>query len=86
MKQSHGQGTESTQTAEPAPYASDGGSVVPARRRSEVRARPLDAPTITAFERRFTAAAHAKNPMREIYELRAIGRELIAHINHLEGR
>ena len=53
-------------------------------RHSQQKARLLDEGIIAGFERRCTAADQPKEPLREIYELRAIGRELIGHVNALE--
>lgn len=53
-------------------------------RHSQQKARLLDEGIIAGFERRVSEAGQPKEPLREIYELRAIGRELIGHVNALE--
>jgi hypothetical protein len=60
-------------------------------RTSTIKARPLEQQIILGFERRLLRESGLGKPSgdglyRELVEIRAIGRELIAHVNHLEGR
>ena len=48
-------------------------------------ARRLSDHVIEGLEKRLTAGKQSGSQLQEIYELRAIGREVIGHINHTEA-
>lgn len=55
-------------------------------RRSVLPAKRLPDDLLEGFERRVRSVEIPANKLPEIMELRAIARELLSHINHLEQR